>query len=98
MFKFLFIISMLLATFSAHDTALTAVSDLNFTELNVTEIEQTDNLDFDSPASLPHTIVQFPHDRYIKLSYFSPFIFQPYFQGFRSRAPPLVIISHTLIT
>lgn len=89
---------MLLPTVSANEIALTSVSDLNFTELNVTEIEQTDNLDFDSPAPLPKTIVQFPHDRYIKLSYFSPFIFQSYFQGFRSRAPPLVIISHAFIT
>lgn len=89
---------MLLPAVSANETALTALSDLNFTELNVTKIEQTDDLDFDSPAPLPQTNVQFPHDKYCKLSYFSPFIFQSYFQGFRSRAPPLLIFSQTLIT
>ena len=98
MFKFIFIISMLLPTVSANEIGVNALSDLNFVELSVTEIDQTDELDFDSSALIPHTIIQFPHDKYIKLSYFTPFIFQSYFQGFHSRAPPRFILPDTFIT
>ncbi|MFT6689932.1 MAG: hypothetical protein ACJAXH_000438, partial [Colwellia sp.] len=47
MFKFLFIISMLLPTVSANEIGLTFSGDLNFTKSNIAEIEQADNLDFD---------------------------------------------------
>lgn len=89
---------MLLPTVSANETGLVSLSDLNFTELNVTEIEQADKLDLDNPTLSLKAIVQFQHDSNIKLSYFSSAIVQSYFHSFHSRAPPLLIIQHTLIT
>lgn len=97
MFKLLFIISMLLPTVSANETVLVSLSDLNFTETNIVEIEQTDNLDFDRPALLSSALVQLSPDRNVKLSYFNPFIVQSYFQSFHSRAPPLIIFQSTFI-
>lgn len=97
MFKFLFIISMLLPTVSAHEINLISLSDVNFTKSNVTEIEPTDQLDFDNNSFFSQSPVQFQHYSYINLNYFSPFIVQHYSHSFHSRAPPLVISHHTLI-
>lgn len=98
MFKFLFIISMLLPAVSANEIELTALGDLNFTKSNLAEIEQVDNLDFDDPSLLYPFIVQLQNCNYINLSDFSPFILQYYFHNFHSRAPPAFIFHHTLIT
>ena len=97
MFKFLFIISMLLPTVSANEIDLIFLGDLNFTKSNIAEIEQADNLDFDNPSLLYQFIVPFQNCSYINLSYFSHFIPPYYFHNFHSRAPPSFIFHHTLI-
>jgi hypothetical protein len=97
MFKFLFIINMLLPAVLANEIDLTSLGDLNFTKSNIAEIEQVDNLDFDNPSLLYQFIVQFQNCSYINLSYFSHFIPQYYFHNLHSRDPPAFIFHHTLI-
>lgn len=89
---------MLLPSVSANETGLITLSDLNFTESNITEIEKADNVDFDGPTLIANTIIQSLYEINTKVNYFTPFIVKSYFKSFHSRAPPVFISHYTIST
>jgi len=95
MFKFIFIISMLLPTVSAHEIRVNALNDLNLIEVNpaesLAEVEQADDLGFDDTALIAQSCFQLPTHGYIILPYFSSSFLKAHQTGFRSRAPPKFI-------
>tara|TARA_R110000787_G_scaffold93570_2_gene195870 strand:+ start:724 stop:1014 length:291 start_codon:yes stop_codon:yes gene_type:complete len=92
MFKLFFILIFLLTTVSVNEIAVVTLSDLNFTQATINEIEveieHIDNVDFDNPALLTQTTAYLRFFTNIGLPYFNPDIVIPYFQNFHSRAPP----------
>lgn len=95
MFKFIFIISMLLPTVSAHEIRVNALNDLSLIEVNpaesLAEVEQTDDVYFDDTALIAQNSFQLPNYGYIILPYFSSSFLKAHQTCFRSRAPPKFI-------
>lgn len=90
MIKLFFILTVLLTTVSVNEIKSVALSDLSFNQANTVELDTTEDVDSDNPALLTHTTNYLRSYTYINVRYHNPDIIEPYFQNFRSRAPPYI--------
>jgi len=88
MFKIFFILAALITSVSVSEIQVVASNDLSFTEVNILEIENLDNVDFDNTALLSQTTADLNSYTDMKSSYLGPVVVAPTFQNFHSRAPP----------
>jgi len=95
LFKLLFIISVILSTFSETEIALDAGHKLSLTQVNLITLDDVLNpqLDLDSPYTLNSIAVDLVlkgHEQPV-LTYNAPFPSQLYFVNTHPRAPPAYI-------